>query len=246
MVSMRTFIAAAAAAIGAFAFSPAMADPLGSTATYTFDCFQGASASTCNNPGTYGTVELTQESSTEIQVSVNLAAGVGFVNTGSGNHPSLGFNITGDPTLSVLSVTNISPSGFAAPTTNNLGMVSGYGNFDYGLTCTVCGSGASNPQHVNLIFDVSVNTGTLNLASFIANSQGISFVADVGLSCTFTGDKGCANTGVIGTNGSPVVVECTGSTCATLIPEPVTISLFGAGLAGLGAITRRRRAKKSA
>jgi hypothetical protein len=249
MIRIRSMLAVIGAVSGLLAASPVLADPVGSTAAFTLNV--DACSSGCGiSPADYGTVTLTQESSTEIQVDVALAQTgcpsspcVGFVSTGNGtNHPGFAFSLIGDPAVSITGIT----AGFVVGATNFT--ASGLGKFDYSLNCSACGSGASHPQPGPLIFDVTVSTGTISLASFVANSpNGNYFAADIGNPCIFTGDtKGCRKTGEVGGNSPPVIVECTGPNCAVLIPEPMTIALFGAGLAGIGGLARRRKAKKAA
>src|SRR5215469_11125672 len=102
-------------------------------------------------PGPFGTVDLHQVNSTTVSVTVTLLNGAQFVHTGAGD--ALAFNILGDPAISVSNLT----SGFAVDP-NPPVHASTFGNFDYGIVCTVptgCGNGGSNPNPGPLLFSTT-------------------------------------------------------------------------------------------
>ncbi len=169
-----------------------------------------------NGTGPFGTVTLTQITSTEVGVDVTLNALYKFVDTGS--HDTFGFNITGDPAVTL---TNFS-TGFGADN----GFSNGFsGPFAYSIACTGCGPGGSAPEAGPLDFDVTVTSGTLSVSDFIANAKGYTFAADVigpdASGKSFTG-----------------LVETTGTTTSS-VPEPVSLSLVGGGLLALGVFRKR-------
>ncbi len=169
--------------------------------------------------GPYGTVTLTQISPTDVRVTVALeeSPDAGFVETGS--HQTFDFNLTGDPNVTITNLT----AGFTVTGQNSGGSFtqSGFGTFEYSISCQpTCGNGASNPQDVNLVFDVNLASG-ITLTSFIANSSGFFFSADI-----FNG-----RTLPVGSNQ---------------LPEPMTLLIFGTGLAGAVGFRRWRKAAKPA
>jgi hypothetical protein len=198
-------------------FAPATLSPAAYADQYVLNndhCTGG-----CGSPP-FGTVDVTQVGANDVLVSVTLTSGDKFVHTGFDG--SFAFNLGGNPTVSVSSIT----SGFSlVSTTAGAHQFDGFGNFEYVIDCTVCGNGASNPQSGPLSFHVTA-TG-LTVASF-AELSGVPpgdtrafFVADI------LGTTG--NTGPVGSTGPP-----------TPVPEPGTFVLLGSGLVSLGAWTQRR------
>jgi hypothetical protein len=172
-----------------------------------------------NGSGPFGTITLTQLTSSSVSVDVSLGTNYSFVDTGS--HQSFGFNLTsGLPTATI----NVTTTGFAAAGAFSNGFA---GSFAYAIACTGCGSGGSSPLHGPLDFTVSVASGSLSVSDFIANSAGHTFAADVigptATGATFTG-----------------LVESSGGTApAPTIPEPLSLSLVGGGLLALGLLRKR-------
>jgi hypothetical protein len=206
MVRLMSRILAAFFAVVTVLFS---AVPASASLSFTLN-----SGSSGQGSGPFGTVKLVQVSSTEVQVTVTLSGGAQFVETGS--HQTFDFQIKNDPTISITGVT----SGFAVGSTGVT--QSGFGDFDYSIDCTACGSGASSPQPGPLVFDVSVSSGTLSINDFIKNSNGWYFSADL-----FVNGK----TGPVGSN---------------VLPEPTSYLVFAVGLLGLIAFRRRYRASRAA
>ncbi len=187
-----------------------------STKTFTLD--QDACTDTCGT-GPFGTITLTEVTAFQVDVMVSLVAPVMFVATGAGD--SIAFNMSPGQNITLSNIT----SGFAQTATPK-----GIGNtpFNLGVDCIICGSGASNPQPGPLTLRVTSNL-MITVASFIVNSGGYFFSADV---LGFNG-----NTGNVGTKTG--TVTATPDSNPTPTPEPASMLLLGAGLLGLGALRRR-------
>ena len=60
------------------------------------------------------------------------------------------------------------------------------------------------------------------------------------------GKHGCQDEYVTTAQSSALFIDCSGDQCQRRqVPEPLTISLFGVGLLGMGALSRRRKARKA-
>jgi hypothetical protein len=169
-----------------------------------------------------GTITITDTGTNTVSVNVTLANGNGFVSTGFDT--DFGFNLTGTPTLTFSGVT----SGFtpnANPETAGSLHMDGTGFFEYGVQCTGCGPGGSNPLSGPLNFII---TGAgLSVLSFIQNATGQIFAVDL-MSGT-TGNTGAVDASVVSS-----------------VPLPPAALLFGTALVGLGVLGRRRRSNAQA
>jgi hypothetical protein len=185
--------------------------------SYTLD--NQACSGSCS-PSPFGTVTLQQFGPNTVLVSVNLASGENFAGSGGGNANALDFNLnpaTPAPTI------NVFTTGFAigpAPDSTP------YGSFQYSVTCTTCQGGQSGNPTGPLLFTVT-RTG-LTLSSFVAQAGGYFFASDI--------VAGNGKTGTVAADGATGTVQTLSD-----VPEPITMSLVGAGLLMIGLRKRIRR-----
>lgn len=203
------------AAVLGFALVAAMLVPAAQADTLSFSLTQNTCSGGCS-PNPFGDVVVTAINSTTVQVTETLLNGAEFVNTGSGY--ALAFSITGDPTISIASLS----SGFTIG--NELTGVTesrdGAGVYDYWIVCTSCSSGASNPQPGPLTFTITDTAGITPESFEVLNNKGYYLASDI-----------------IAGNGSTGNAEAID---ATLVAEPGTISLLAIGVLGLLAFRRKQ------
>ena len=189
------------------------------------------STSTGSQPTDVGVITLTQNAANPlnaVDVSVDLKNGYGFINSG-GPHTPFAFNLAGTGALSINWTTPVNGqySHSGVQETLSLNTLGGgntpFGNFGVAIDSTA-GNGSGSGYYGDLLFTLTRNGG-LSTDDFIANSQGVFFSADIS-----NGEKTGAQAWSVG-------IDPPGP---TPVPEPVTMSLFGAGLAGMF-ISRRRK-----
>jgi len=180
----------------------------------------------CSSPGcglaNYGTVTLTDLSPGMVDVKVLLLGGSGLIHSGALDDYSLIFNLPGTATIAGL------PSGWGYTHTTYIAKGNMFGTFDYEINCgSMCAP--NNPWTDPLEFTVSEAGIDVNSFADGGTNTDTYFVADIS-----NPNGGRALTGRIGASytGVPTIPA----------PEPVTMSLFGMGLAGM-AVLRRRKSK---
>jgi hypothetical protein len=198
--------------------------------TYSFALNQADPSSRLS--GSFGSVTLTQNGTNSVNVLVDLkpagsGANFGFVNTG-GPHTPFAFNLSSTLT-SGLTATFSQPSGGSYTTakgntysfslyTSGISSATPYGNFSVVIDMS-SPNGSSSGYFGDLAFTLTA-TSKLSTDDFATNSNGIYFAADL---------SDNTNTGSVAA-GTRVGV-----------PEPISLSLLGAGIAGISVVARRRR-----
>lgn len=218
------FYLAGGAVIASSLVSAAISPPAQADVIYTLGTFTGSGSPPA---GPYGTVDLHQNG-LNVDVTVTLTSDEGFTNTGAG--AALTWDLTGNPAVTItgLNTTNFTFS-HDGTTTGNL---DGTGSWFYEIDCTDagCGHGGNSPNPGPLTFTID----NITTADFVINNKtanGYIFASDI---CTQIGENGhCAGiTGDIVASNTPAPPP---------IPEPATLSILGAALLGLAAVTRRPR-----
>jgi hypothetical protein len=201
---------------------PAMAELY----TFTNDhCTDGCGSSP------FGTVNVTDVVPGTVHIVVDLFNGNKFVNTGF--DIGFGFNLIGDPTIGVSGLNaGFSLFSTTAATGDNI-KFDGFGLFEYGIVCDICGSGASTPQSGPLTFNVTA--AGLTAASFYEKST----IPPGDTQAYFAVDILSGTTGKTGPVGAPG--EPTNNSTST-VPEPSAIVLLGSVGLALGYVIRKRRA----
>ena len=210
----------------------ALATPIGTTETFS------VSMSNAGNPTNVGVITLKQISATSVQIFADLIPTYGFLNTG-GPHTPFAFDLNVSGGLSISSW--ITPVGGTAPngsfTLNTSGgQATPYGTFNTSLDYS--GGNGSSHDYVGDLNFVLDRTGGLDLTNFISvlgndNVTHSYFAADI--------TNGGAQTGSQAWGTFTTTPPSTPRDVP--VPEPMTVSLFVAGLLGVGAVRRRKVSK---
>jgi len=194
--------------------SAALAGPV-----YTFN------TSTGTQPPNAGVITLTQNGANSVDVNLDLINPTyGILNTG-GPHTPFAFNLAGSGALSINFTTpagGVYSSGIFSLNTSGGSNVP-FGDFGVAIDDTA-GNGSGNAYYGDLLFTLT-RVGGLSTDDFIANGSGAYFAADL-------------------TDHQSTGAQAWTTRSTVSVPEPITLSLFGAGFAGIAAM--RRRKKKSA
>ncbi|WP_263368175.1 PEP-CTERM sorting domain-containing protein [Edaphobacter bradus] len=179
-----------------------------------------------------GTVDLSQVTTNEVEVTVTLTSDYSFRQAPDSNHWALVFDLSG--VSGSVTASNIT----SGPTSQTFALQSpgsytdaGLGSFTYAFKCTTCAKGATGTPTQTLSF---LLTGTgLTEASFVSNGS-YSFGVDV-VGLDQAAGSGTGNIGAPGP-GTP------GDPGPTPVPEPSTLLFLGTGLTTLGGLVRVRMA----
>ena len=214
-------------AVAALAFTASMGTAAFAGPVYTFNTSTGI------QPSNVGVITLTQNGANAVDVNVDLISSTyGFLNTG-GPHTPFAFNLAGAGALGITFTTPV--AGAFAFGTLSLNPAGGsntpFGAFTVAIDSSA-GNGSGKAYYGDLLFTLT-RVGGLSTDDFIANGAGAYFSADL---------TNGSNTGAQAwmTRSEPSL-KITSLDIAE-VPEPLTLSLFGAGFAGIAAMRRREKA----
>lgn len=195
-----------------------------------------------------GTVTLTQQTSNQVEVTVQLSSGLSLHDEGL---TTFSFNVSGVSSLSLVSAFTGSGNNQVVVLTNGATQggpyslltppnADGLHTFQFGLECNG-GSNGCPGDPTTLQFEVTGN-GTLSMSQFETTDNGNS-VTDFSANVAGTGS---CTTGVVGAGSGTGQSTGTGgfsspSSCSSPpVPEPTSIAFFGSGLIGLGFVLRKK------
>ncbi|MFL6709961.1 MAG: PEP-CTERM sorting domain-containing protein [Massilia sp.] len=182
--------------------------------------------------GPYGTITLTQFTN-YVSFTVTPDSGFAFANTG-GPHYEFAFNTSSAFDNAAVTVTGSAANYFSVVSGSGL-TAAAYGSFDHAIDFkSNVGGGLSGKMTAPLTFNVSKAGITLN--DFVANTNGVYFVADLG-------NLGSGKTGNAISNGTLLATrgdtsDQTGSANGK-VPEPAPLALIALALFGMAAVRRK-------
>ncbi|HET7084321.1 MAG TPA: PEP-CTERM sorting domain-containing protein [Rhizomicrobium sp.] len=209
--------------LSAMAFTATLSTAALAGPIYTFN------TSTGKQPSDAGVITLTQNGANAVDVKVDLTNPTyGFLNTG-GPHTPFAFNLAGSGALSIDFTAPVNGSyswgSFSLNTAG--GDNTPFGTFGIALDDSA-DNGSSRAFYGDLVFTLS-RVGGLSTDDFIANTNGYYFSADL------------TNHETTGAQAWAIRETILQNIPTRDVPEPLTLTLFGAGLAGIGAMRRRKK-----
>jgi hypothetical protein len=193
----------------------------------------------CLNGASGGTVTVTDNGTGSLIFDVNLNdPTVEFVNTGF--DADFGFSLSGITTITYSGVSSgFTPVGGSNTQTAGTLHMDGTGTFDFGLACTACGSGGSNPQTGPLDFTISATGLTLSSLALSTPNGGNPaqyFAVDV---IGYNGNTGPIDASSISSSSSTGGVP---TSSGSPLPEPNSsaLTLLGVAMIGLAFMTRSK------